>query len=85
MNKIVTIILSLIALACAVYIAYYLLLLNNIDEPEEKNIKENFAYKSEPMNTSTCTYNCLQNDNRPEVLITHGVYATQECQSLCKD
>lgn len=83
MNKIVTIILSLIALACAVYIAYYLLLLNNTDE--EENIKENFAYKSEPMNTSTCTYNCLQNDNRPEVLITNGVYATQECQSLCKD
>jgi hypothetical protein len=84
MNKIVTIILSLIALACAVYVAYYLLLLNNVDEPEEKT-KEKFAYKSEPMNTSTCKYNCLQNDNRPEVLTTYGTYATQECQSLCKD
>ncbi len=76
---------NILIIVCIIFFSYQLIDQNeyfNLHRELYRDIKPS-SKKSDP---TECEYKCFQADKRPEVLTsTPSKYATEECQSLCRE
>ena len=76
---------NILIILCIIFFAVQLM-----DQNEYFNLHRELYRDNKPstkkLDPTECEYKCFQADKRPEVLTsTLSKYATEECQSLCRE